>query len=48
VVFPAPPGAHKRHDPALARERLRWTPEIGFEAMMAEMVEADLAALREE
>ena len=33
-------------DPALARRRLGWTAEIGFEAMIAEMVEADLQALR--
>ena len=33
-------------DPALARRELGWEPEIGFEAMIAEMVEADLAQLR--
>lgn len=32
-------------DPRLARERLGWIPEITFEAMIAEMVDADLAAL---
>jgi len=31
-------------DPARARERLGWEPEIGFEAMIAEMVAADLEA----
>ena len=33
-------------DAAKARERLGWQPEIGFEAMIAEMVEADLARHR--
>ena len=33
-------------DPSLAAARLGWRAEIGFEAMIAEMVEADLAALR--
>jgi GDPmannose 4,6-dehydratase len=32
-------------DPSLARERLGWEPEIGFETMIAAMVAADLAAL---
>ena len=32
-------------DPSLARERLGWEPEISFEAMIAEMVETDLADL---
>jgi GDPmannose 4,6-dehydratase len=32
-------------DITLARERLGWEPEIGFEAMIEEMVRADLAAL---
>ena len=32
-------------DPSLARERLGWEPEISFEAMITEMVEADLAEL---
>jgi len=32
-------------DPALARERLGWEPETSFEAMVEEMVRADLAAL---
>jgi GDPmannose 4,6-dehydratase len=33
-------------DPARARERLDWTPERSFEDLVAEMVAADLAALR--
>jgi GDPmannose 4,6-dehydratase len=33
-------------DPARARAVLGWRPEIGFEALVAEMVDADLAALR--
>ncbi len=33
-------------DPSRAREVLGWVPEIGFEAMLAEMVAADVAALR--
>jgi GDPmannose 4,6-dehydratase len=33
-------------DPSLARRELGWAPEISFEAMIAEMVEADLAGLR--
>jgi GDPmannose 4,6-dehydratase len=33
-------------DPARARERLGWAPEIGFDAMIGEMVAADLAELR--
>jgi GDPmannose 4,6-dehydratase len=33
-------------DPSRARERLGWTPERSFEQLVAEMVEADLAALR--
>lgn len=32
-------------DPRLARERLGWTPEVSFEAMIAEMVAHDLAQL---
>jgi GDPmannose 4,6-dehydratase len=32
-------------DATRARERLGWRPEIGFEAMIEEMVQADLAAL---
>jgi GDPmannose 4,6-dehydratase len=32
-------------DPAKARERLGWTTETSFEEMIAEMVQADLAAL---
>jgi GDPmannose 4,6-dehydratase len=31
-------------DATLARERLGWSPRIGFEALIAEMVAADLAA----
>ena len=33
-------------DPSHAREALGWEPEIGFEALIAEMVAADLAELR--
>src|SRR3954447_10288588 len=33
-------------NPARARERLGWRPQIGFEQLIAEMVEADLAELR--
>jgi len=33
-------------DPSRARERLGWTPEVGFEELVARMVDADLAALR--
>ena len=33
-------------DPSLAAQRLNWRAEISFETMIAEMVEADLAALR--
>jgi GDPmannose 4,6-dehydratase len=33
-------------DPTRARERLGWTPERSFEDLVAEMVAADLAALR--
>jgi GDPmannose 4,6-dehydratase len=33
-------------DPSRARRELGWEPRIGFEAMIAEMVEADLAELR--
>jgi len=33
-------------DPSLAAQRLGWRAEIGFEAMIAEMVAADLSALR--
>jgi GDPmannose 4,6-dehydratase len=32
-------------DPSLARERLGWAPETSFEAMIGEMVQADLADL---
>jgi GDPmannose 4,6-dehydratase len=35
-------------DPTRARRVLGWEPRIGFEAMIAEMVDADLAALRAE
>jgi len=34
-------------DISLARERLRWEPETSFEAMLEEMVHADLAALQD-
>jgi GDPmannose 4,6-dehydratase len=33
-------------DPSRARAALGWEPAIGFDAMIAEMVDADLAALR--
>jgi GDPmannose 4,6-dehydratase len=33
-------------DPTRARKRLGWTPERSFEDLVAEMVTADLAALR--
>jgi GDPmannose 4,6-dehydratase len=33
-------------DPSLARRELGWEPSISFEAMVAEMVAADLAALQ--
>jgi GDPmannose 4,6-dehydratase len=33
-------------DPTRARERLGWTPERSFEDLVAEMVAADVAALR--
>jgi GDPmannose 4,6-dehydratase len=33
-------------DPTRARERLGWSPERSFEDLVAEMVAADLAALR--
>jgi GDPmannose 4,6-dehydratase len=33
-------------DPSRARAQLGWEPEISFEAMIAEMVAADLAELR--
>jgi GDPmannose 4,6-dehydratase len=33
-------------DPTRARETLGWRPEVSFEALVAEMVDADLAALR--
>lgn len=33
-------------NPARARERLGWTPQIGFEQLIGEMVAADLAELR--
>jgi len=29
-------------DPTYAREKLGWTPRIGFEALVAEMVREDL------
>jgi len=34
-------------DISLARERLRWEPETSFEAMLEEMVHADLAGLQD-
>jgi GDPmannose 4,6-dehydratase len=33
-------------DPAKARERLAWTPQVTFEALMRMMVDADLARLK--
>jgi GDPmannose 4,6-dehydratase len=33
-------------DPTRARERLGWSVQIGFEQLVAEMVDADIAALR--
>jgi GDPmannose 4,6-dehydratase len=42
----APEGTPPVGDPSRARRVLGWTPTIGFEAMIGEMVEADLAALR--
>lgn len=33
-------------DPTKARERLGWTPEVGFDALVERMVEADLTAMR--
>jgi GDPmannose 4,6-dehydratase len=45
--FQRPPEATaKVGDPSRARELLGWAPEISFEAMIAEMVDADLEALR--
>ena len=38
-------GASPSHPSALAREWLGWKPETSFEAMVEEMVRADLAAL---
>jgi GDPmannose 4,6-dehydratase len=34
-------------DPAKARAELGWSPAVGFEEMIAEMVEADLERLGE-
>ena len=34
-------------DPSKAREQLGWKPEVGFEDLVRNMVEADLAALRQ-
>ena len=33
-------------DPAKARDKLGWKPEVGFEELIRMMVDADLAALR--
>lgn len=45
-AFVRPPeGTPPVGDTTLARERLGWEPEIGFEAMIEEMVRADLAEL---
>jgi GDPmannose 4,6-dehydratase len=46
-AFVRPPEATPQiGDPSRARRELGWTAEIGFEAMIAEMVETDLAELR--
>jgi len=42
-----PEGSLAIGDSTRARERLRWSPQTGFEALIAEMVAADLAALRQ-
>jgi GDPmannose 4,6-dehydratase len=34
-------------DPSRARERLGWTPKVGFEQLVKRMVQADLRELRE-
>ena len=41
-----PEGSLVIGDSTLARESLGWSPQIGFEALIAEMVAADLAALQ--
>ena len=43
----APEGTPSIGDPTKARERLGWEPEVGFDALVRRMVEADLRALRE-
>jgi GDPmannose 4,6-dehydratase len=35
-------------DPAKARERLGWVPEVDFDGLVSRMVAADLQALRTE
>jgi GDPmannose 4,6-dehydratase len=47
LVRPREP-VHLIGDPSRARERLAWAPERSFEELVAEMVEADLRALRRE
>jgi len=42
----APEGTRPVGDPTRARTVLGWEPEVGFDAMIAEMVAADLAGLR--
>jgi len=37
-----------RGDPAKARERLGWEPKVGFDELVAIMVDADVAALEEQ
>ncbi|MGD1049983.1 MAG: GDP-mannose 4,6-dehydratase [Solirubrobacteraceae bacterium] len=41
-----PEGSLAIGENSLARERLGWSPQISFEELIAEMVDADLAALR--
>jgi len=33
-------------DPTKARERLGWQPQVGFQALVQRMVQADLRALQ--
>jgi GDPmannose 4,6-dehydratase len=44
----APESTPSVGDPSKARERLRWRPQVGFEALVQRMVEADMRALREQ
>jgi GDPmannose 4,6-dehydratase len=41
-----PEGSLAIGDSTRARERLGWRPQTGFDALIAEMVAADLAALQ--